>query len=81
MLPSGAREFLGSAVTVANPTRCIIHLYAFGAEHETALISDEIVAKLKTLGWHAHLDRVVKAGHHKPFVYRWCFDVIISRRS
>ena len=79
MLPSGAKEFLGSAVTVANPARCVLHIYAFGAEHEVPLLEHEITQKLSALGWHAHVDRAVKAGHHKPFVYRWCFDVSISQ--
>jgi len=81
MLPSGAKEFLGSAVTVANPARCVLHVYAFGAEHEVSLLSDEIVGKLKELGWRAHVDRAVKAGHHKPFVYRWCFDVSMEKSA
>lgn len=75
MLPSGAKDFIGSAVTVANPAHCAFHIYGFGAEHEVPLLSDELVKRFKALGWHAHIDRVVKAGHHKPFVYRWCFDV------
>jgi tRNA (guanine37-N1)-methyltransferase len=81
MLPSGAKDFLGSAVTVANPVRCTLHVYAFGAEHEVPLLEQEIIDKLAALGWHAHVDRAVKAGHHKPFVYRWCFDVSIKKSA
>lgn len=81
MLPSAAKDFLDSAVTVANPARCVLHIYAFGAEHEVPLLERALIEKLTSLSWHAHVDRVVKAGHHKPFVYRWCFDVHIRKSA
>ena len=77
-LPSHAEEFLEAALAVAKDG-ATIHLYRFGTEEDLAAVRERIAQLCQASGWRLSSEAVVKAGHHAPYVYRWCFDFVVHR--
>jgi tRNA (guanine37-N1)-methyltransferase len=77
-LPASSLDFLPAALSIAKP-KATLHIYIFGSEADVTLLSDKIISLCKAEGFKAVVLDVVKAGHHAPYVYRWCFDVSIRK--
>jgi tRNA (guanine37-N1)-methyltransferase len=76
--PSGVLDFLPAALSVAKE-KAILHIYIFGSEEQKEEIFDNIQRICSENNFEAHQFVVVRAGHHAPYVYRWCFDVEVRR--
>jgi tRNA (guanine37-N1)-methyltransferase len=79
-IPASPKPFELAALDMLKP-EASMHTYHFAAEHELPIVQQELVERFAAVGWHAHVARAVKAGHHKPFVYRWCFDVELRKKA
>ncbi len=77
MLPSGAKDFVREAVRVAAPG-CVLHVYGFAREDEVSAMTEYILHRCTDAGRQASFIQALKAGHHKPHVYRYCFDIRIN---
>jgi tRNA (guanine37-N1)-methyltransferase len=77
-LPASSLDFLRAALAVAKQ-KAVLHVYFFGSEAEVPLLKDKIVTLSQDAGFKATVLAAVKAGHHAPYVYRWCFDVQVHR--
>jgi tRNA (guanine37-N1)-methyltransferase len=78
-IPASPKPFELAAFAMLKP-EATMHTYHFAAEHELPIVQQELLERFAAVGWHAHVTRAVKAGHHKPFVYRWCLDVELRKK-
>jgi tRNA (guanine37-N1)-methyltransferase len=78
-LPASSEQFIGAALAVAS-AQCVLHVYKFGREGELPAIEGDIRARCAQFGFTVESVHVVRAGHHAPHVYRWCFDITVKRR-
>lgn len=79
-LPASSLDFVAEALTVAADS-ALLHIYYFGTEADLPLLSQKIVSICEGGGFAAEVVRVVRAGHHAPYIYRWCFDVAVKKIS
>lgn len=76
--PSGALDFLAEALSVA-AERAVLHIYLFGTEEQTGELFARMQSICRQCGFSSALLAAVKAGHHAPYIYRWCFDLEVRR--
>jgi tRNA (guanine37-N1)-methyltransferase len=77
-LPASSLDFLAAALSVAKD-KAIAHLYVFAQEDELTALTADIVSRCEQQGYRTRVADVVRAGHHAPYVYRWCFDLVLDR--
>jgi tRNA (guanine37-N1)-methyltransferase len=75
--PSDSIAFLPAALSVANEG-ATIHLYIFGTEEDLPRLKIDIQVACASAAREATILKTVKAGHHAPYVYRWCIDFTVS---
>lgn len=78
-IPASPKPFEMASLAMLKP-EAAMHTYCFAAEHELPIVQRELVERFAAVGWRAHVVRAVKAGHHKPFVYRWCLDIELRKQ-
>lgn len=71
--PKNADLFLGTAIK-ASKKGTIIHLYCFATEEETKNYAELIKKECTKLKKKCKIQNTIKAGVHKPRVYRWCIE-------
>ncbi len=78
-IPASPKPFELAALAVLSP-KAVMHTYCFAAEHELPIIERELHERFAAAGWRAHLLKAVKAGNHKPRIYRYCLDIALEKR-
>ena len=78
-LPASSIQFLPAALQACK-NKAVIHLYYFASEEDLPEIREQIRAICVLHGFSSYLQRTVRAGHHAPYVYRWCLDIAIEKK-
>ena len=78
-LPEKSVEYIENAVKCLKP-RGIVHLYCFVDEKEVNKRKEELVRKIKSMGFHASIEHARKVLPYGPRIWKMRFDIIIKKR-